>query len=160
MFAGFTRSTNPARYDDWLVLLWGLVESPSKAAAQELAAAVESVPEARVDDSHRPDYYAMRALGVLWSAARTLTGDDPLRAALDASGQNLALLGDFDHALGQPASSLKAAEMSAQLEALERLPRGLTCESCRASTVAARLAATVDDLVRAHDWDMSGRSDW
>jgi hypothetical protein len=166
VFGGFTRSTSPATYDAWLEELWSLVRSPAPERAQELVDALESVPEAHVDDSHRPDFYAMRALSVLAYAAQTMTDDDPTQAALWCSDENLSLVSAFDFVLKRESDSLASAEAEAQNETLDRLTRNngaeasVTLDSSRTSPLVARLGGTVDEVVRARDWDMSARPAW
>src|SRR6266508_18263 len=165
VFRAFARSTNPAVFDKWVEELWALVDHPSQQRAQELAAEIEDVPEASVDDSERPDYYAMRALSAVAYAAQTLAGEDPKQAVLWASEATLSLLRDFDHVFGRSGDTLEAAEAAAQAETLDRLDAGqghlgVSLESSRASFVVSLLNQVTDDLVRAHDWDMSGRPDW
>jgi hypothetical protein len=162
VFRAFARSTNPLVFDKWVEDLWALVDHPSEQRAQELAAEIEKVPEASVDDSERPDFYAMRALSAVAYAAQTLVGEDSVQAALWASEATLSLLRDFDYVLVRSDDTLEAGEAGAQAETLDRLDAGLgvSLESSRASVVVSLLGQITNDLVRAHDWDMSGRSDW
>ena len=78
--------------------------SGASTAIDGLVESITAVPEASVDDSHRRDYYVMRALGVVYYAAETI------RASLTASG---ASLGDplrfGDQAITEFAADLNAA---------------------------------------------------
>jgi hypothetical protein len=67
-----------------------------------------AAPEAAVDDSNRPDYYAMRVLGVLFYAVQVLAADDMAAAALRCSQAAGSLLRDFGYVLGTPLGSARA----------------------------------------------------
>jgi hypothetical protein len=64
-----------------------------------------SAPEAVVDDSNRPDYYAMRVLGVLSYAAEVLMDHDMAKPALQCSQAAVSLLRDLDYVLKMPPGS-------------------------------------------------------
>jgi len=71
VFESFAR-TGKGRYADWLAQLGACISSPDPARTRELQQQIKAAPEAFVDDSNRPDYYAMRVLGVLFYAVEVL----------------------------------------------------------------------------------------
>jgi hypothetical protein len=157
VFAAFWRSTRPDAYRAWIDELWSNVDALEPDVTEAVVGAVVATPESAVDDSNRPDYYAMRVLGSVVYAAQTVAGDDPVQDAVWAAGANLAVLGDFDHALG---TSLADAEQAAQQQDLDQLISGaadVTADTWRSSDVYARLAASTEEVTRVNDWDLSGR---
>jgi hypothetical protein len=79
VFTTFWRSTRPEAYRNWIDELWSNVDELSADLAESVAESVMETPESMVDDSNRPDYYAMRVLGSVVYAAQTMTDDDPSR---------------------------------------------------------------------------------
>jgi hypothetical protein len=83
-----------------------------------------TLPESNEDDSNKPSYYAMCALGILYSACEVSIVEDSDRAALDACFEALGLCSSFDSNLeGNPirffiASSYKLRQKG-RLEALQ-----------------------------------------
>jgi hypothetical protein len=96
VFESFAR-TGKGRYTDWLAQLWVCIGAPDPALSRELEQQIKAAPEAAVDDSHRPGYYAMRALGVLFYAVQVLAADDMAAAALRCSRAAGSLLRDLDY---------------------------------------------------------------
>src|SRR5215831_5077802 len=129
VFEAFAR-TGKGRYADWLAQLWTCIGSPNPSRSRGLEQRIMAAPEAYVDDSNRPDYYAMRALGVLFYAVQVLTADDMAAAVLRCSRAAGALLHDFDFALGAPpgsAESLAGLELRAErawVDKVKASPRG------------------------------------
>jgi len=98
IFTAFSR-TGGNSFDAWLHELWWLVGSPDTARAQALATQVSESAEAHLDDSDRPDFYAMVVLSVLDYAVQVLLDEDSLSAAQRRSRAAISLLRDFDHIL-------------------------------------------------------------
>jgi hypothetical protein len=64
IFVVFGGRTAGDRFRQWAAELWALVDTPDLDAARGLAAQIRRAPEAVTDDSNRPEFYAMRALGL------------------------------------------------------------------------------------------------
>jgi hypothetical protein len=161
VFTTFWRSTGPEAYRNWIDELWSNVElSPD--LAESVIESVLETPESMVDDSHRPDYYAMRVLGSIVYAAQTMTDDDPLEAAMAASSTTVSVLRDFDHALAGGLRSLADAELAAQRADLERLVAG-TGEgmilAAGSSALYSELGPATQEVTEVNDWDLSARPD-
>src|SRR5260370_4943164 len=104
-FVAFASEPSADELDEWLQALWALIEVPDATAARDLSARIFGAPEADVDDSNRPEYYAMRALGVLAYAVQILTDDDIVKPALWCADSAVSLLRDFDYVLGAAKSA-------------------------------------------------------
>jgi hypothetical protein len=148
-------------FDEWLRELWSLVEIPSTQRARTLASEVEARPEANVDDSHRPDYYAMRALSVLAYAIDVLIDEDPLKPALWCSFAIIEVLSDIDYLLHldpSSTSSLASTEMREEERTIAQLIEEngqVTIGECRSSDVFTNLRARTDAVARARGWQSS-----
>ena len=161
VFTTFWRSTRPEVYRNWIDELWSNLDEFSPDLAESVIEAVMETPESMVDDSNRPDYYAMRVLGSVVYAAQTMTDDDPLKAAMSASSTTVSVLRDFDHALASGHRSLADAELAAQRADLERLVAG-TGEGmlpARSSALYSELGPATQEVIKVNDWDLSGRPD-
>jgi hypothetical protein len=153
------------RFERWGAQLWSNLGSLDAQRARELQHEIESAPEAIVDDSTRPDYYAMRALNVLHEATRVIYAEDPTMVAVGCSRAGVGLLRDFDFVLNTPAgssASLVDLEYRAEAEWLDRLNNDwlrLVEQDVFAvelvSGVARRLEVVAADFGRAHGWDLS-----
>jgi hypothetical protein len=160
VFVAFRRSTRPDAYRAWIDELWSNVDAVDPDVAGSVIEAVMATPESLVDDSNRPDYYAMRVLGSVVYAAQTMVDDDPLQAAVWGSGAGISVLRDVDHALGRSRPSLAEAEQAAQEEDLDRLVTGsggVTADTSRRSVVYTELTTVTSEVTRINDWDLSGR---
>jgi len=164
VFEAFAR-TGKGRYADWLAQLWTCIGSPDPSRSRGLEQRIMAAPEASVDDSNRPDYYAMRALGVLFYAVQVLTADDMAAAVLRCSRAAGSLLRDFDFVLGGPpgsAGSLAGLELRAEREWLDKVntssrgPVGSQAmDEARTSAVYMRLQDVPGEIARAQDWDLA-----
>ena len=154
VFTTFSRSTGPETYRNW-------IDELSPDLAESVIESVMETPESMVDDSNRPDYYAMRVLGSVVYAAQTMMDDDPLKAAMSASGTTVSVLRDFDHALAGGHRSLAEAELAAQHADLDRLVAG-TGEgmllAARSSALYPELGPATHEVTKVNDWDLSGRA--
>jgi uncharacterized protein YjaG (DUF416 family) len=162
VFTTFWRSTRPEAYRNWIDELWSNVDELSPNLAESVIESVLETPESMVDDSNRPDYYAMRVLGSVVYAAQTMTDDDPLKAAMSASSTTVSVLRDFDHALAGGHRSLADAELAAQRADLERLVAGTGEEmllAARSSALYSELGPATQEVTEVNDWDLSGRPD-
>lgn len=160
VFVAFRRSTRPDAYRAWIDELWSNVDAVDPDVAGSVIEAVMATPESLVDDSNRPDYYAMRVLGSVVYAAQTMVDDDPLQAAVWGSGAGISVHRDVDHALGGSRPSLAEAEQAAQEEDLDRLVTGsggVTADTSRRSVVYTELTTVTSEVTRINDWDLSGR---
>jgi hypothetical protein len=150
------------RVDEWLDELWSLVASPDRHIASDLAARVGAAPLARVDDSNRPEFYAMRAMSVLAYAVQVQLEDDPLKAVLWCSRAAVGLLRDLDVIVGAhagSAGSLGDLEMVTEQAWIGSLSdRGASgaiargCEDAMASDVFRRLPEVCTQVARAREW--------
>jgi hypothetical protein len=77
-----------------------------------------SLPEAQIDDSNDPGYYAMRALGLVADALRN-SGSAPEDVAASAGGGALDLASDLAMVADEP--SLPGLEATAQINTLAAL---------------------------------------
>lgn len=164
VFESFAR-TDKGRYADWLAQVWACMGSQDPARSRELQRQVMAAPEAAVDDSNRPDYYAMRVLGVLFYAVQVLAADDMAAAALQCSQAVGSLLRDFDYVLGTPPGSpsvLARLELRAEREWVDKInasPHGLAdCQAmdeARTSDLYKRLQEIPGEIALAHDWDLT-----
>ncbi len=163
VFIAFWRSTRPEAYRDWIDGLWSNVDELSPDLAESVIESVMETPESMVDDSNRPDYYAMRVLGSVVYAAQTMTDDDPRKAAMSASSTTVSVLRDFDHALAGGHQSLADAELAAQHADLERLVAGTEegglLVAARSSALYSELGPATQEVTEVNDWDLSGRPD-
>jgi hypothetical protein len=162
VFTTFWRSTRPEAYRNWIDELWSNVDELMPDLAESVIESVLETPESMVDDSNRPDYYAMRVLGSVVYAAQTMTDVDPVKAAMSASSTTVSVLRDFDHALAGGHQSLADAELAAQRADLERLVAG-TGEgmllAARSSALYSELGPATQEVTEVNDWDLSGRPD-
>src|SRR5215470_14670523 len=72
------------RFEQYLSRVWEAArERAGGADIVEARAAVEELSESSTDDSHRPAYYVMRAIGVLASALETIINEDYRSGACD-----------------------------------------------------------------------------
>jgi uncharacterized protein YjaG (DUF416 family) len=162
VFTTFWRSTRPETYRNWIDELWSNVDELSPDLAESVIESVMETPESMVDDSNRPDYYALRVLGSVVYAAQTMTDDDHLKAAMSASSTTVSVLRDFDHALAGGHRSLADAELAAQRADLERLVvetgEGMLL-AARSSALYSELGPATQEVTEVNDWDLSGRPD-
>jgi hypothetical protein len=173
VFGYFTR-TGPDRFREWAAELWAAARLPEGAGvapvlgrwtrdrAREVLRQIGSLPEtADGADSNRPDYYAIRAVGVLFYAARVLLDGDKAATAIACSREARTLLYGFDYLLHLPpgaASSLETLESRTQHEWLDRHAGSLTGDlaaEARASAVAERLAESAPAIAQVRGWDMA-----
>jgi hypothetical protein len=162
VFESFAR-TYTGRYDEWVSQLWACIP-PLDDKLHELERQVTSAPEANVDDSLRPDYYAMRALGVILHAIRVLLDEDAVQQATWCSEEAISILRDFDYILETPADSagslatLERRAQEAWLDGLETAQQGTgrpdDVEKARAAEVFKRLKEVPAEIAKAHDWDL------
>jgi hypothetical protein len=88
-------------YENGLSVLWSvLVSDGDTAQAAEAAEALGALPEAQVDDSHDPEYFAMLALSVLAYALEASRAEGPEPAEW-ASGALLNLTADIDQIIAR-----------------------------------------------------------
>jgi hypothetical protein len=162
LFAGFAQSAE-GRFDEWLRELWDLVSSPDRASGSDLPKRIISAPESFVDDSNRPDYYAMRVLGVLHHAAEVLRDEDPLAAAARCARAGVSTLRDFDCILKADSKSAPLAPMEvlaehAWIDGLEAGREALLDERgfqvARAADVFRRMQEVPLQVARAREWDL------
>jgi hypothetical protein len=164
VFESFAR-TGKGRYAGWLAQLGACIGSPDPARNRELQQQIKAAPEAFVDDSNRPDYYAMRVLGVLFYAVQVLAAGDMEAAVLRCSRAAVSLLRDLDYALDTPpgsAGALAELELRAEREWVDQRnasPRSLVgsqaIEDARTSNLYMRLQEVPGDIALAHDWDLT-----
>lgn len=161
VFISLAKETPPSEMTEWVDQLWSQLPTLSAERARVLEERVWSVPEANVDDSHLPEYWAMRALGVLHDALHVVFEEDLPEWTLSCSRSALALLSDMDFYL-RPNEYLQSLEYAAQeavlaqlTDANQELP---TAESCRSSvvfknlaTVTGRVVATKLAILRARE---------
>jgi hypothetical protein len=163
VFESFAR-TGHGRYADWLAELQACIDAPELARSRKLQGQVKAAPEASIDDSNRPDYYAMRALGVLFYAVQVLSAGDMAAAALRCARASLALLRDFDYVLSTPAGSPGAftgLELRAERESLDMLKSSLSGMAGRQAMAEAttsdlyrRLQEVSGEIALVHDWNL------
>ena len=162
IFTTFWCSTRPEAYRDWIDELWSNVDELSPGLAESVIESVLETPESMVDDSNRPDYYAMRVLGSVVCTAQTMTGGNPLKAAISASSTNVSVLRDFDHALAGRHGSLADAELAVQHADVGRLiartGEGML-PAARSSALYVELGPAAQEVAEVNDWNLSGRPD-
>ena len=63
---------------------------------------IKELPESSKElDSHEPNYYAMRALGMLWHAVRSKHLETTKEALISSISSMLNLSADFDYLIGK-----------------------------------------------------------
>jgi len=105
----------------WLDELSELANSGDVKIAHSIKNAIESAPEAEVDDSNVPDYMAMRALSVLCYAAQTWAEEDSVKYAQWSAGEAADLMRDIAFTVGSSAPPLEELEITAQRDLLAQL---------------------------------------
>lgn len=158
IFVQWASSSTRQLAGDAIDQLWSLCFSGS-ALAPGLEEALAGVPEAGVDDSHRRDYYVMRALGVVFYAVQaTRTAQtapeaspgDPLRHADHAM---VELAADLDAASKRGVDpfggSLVAALTEAKEQALAELSQTTEQESSAAASKVREAAVACSALIEA-----------
>lgn len=166
--------TGQGRFREWVAELWAAARLPDGAgaaggagppdadSARELRRQIDALPETEDGaDSNRPDYYAIRAVGVLFYAVRVLLDEDKAATAFTCSREARSLLYGFDYLLQLPPgspSSLETLESRTQHEWLDRhadsLAGDLAAEA-RASAVAERLVESAPAIAQVRGWDMA-----
>ena len=147
----------------WKHLVYFLVSEPSYETIDELLRNAEtndspidagaesqllSVPEAHIDDSHDPRYYATRAIDLIRDLALAQDGSDPRELVVSCAEGAAALAADLDSVVSaarHASLGLEGSELTAQLEALKRIQgvviAGDTAESHFRDLLAAVHAA-------------------
>ena len=160
VYRSFGRAASQPRFEGWLQELWATVIAVSAARARRLHEAVEAAPEAWVDDSHLPEFSAMRALSVLDYAALVCFEAEPAECALMCSRAARELLADFDFMLAR-GSFLADAERAAQREVLERIETDEDEWTPRRdeyrSPIEDLLRTALPLVARARGWALEGR---
>jgi len=164
VFESFAR-TGKGRYADWLAQLGACISSPDPARTRELQQQIKAAPEAFVDDSNRPDYYAMRVLGVLFYAVQVLAAGDMEAAVLRCSRAAVSLLRGFDYVLDTPpgsAGALAELELRAEREWVGQRnaspaawSAAQAMEEARTSSLYMRLQEVTGEIALAHDWELT-----
>jgi hypothetical protein len=95
---------------------WSSIRSP--APLRQIYDQLTELPEASIDDSNDPRYYAMRALGLIADAVRA-ANDEPEDVAASTAGGALDLASDLAQVTGE--MSLPELEGATQLNTIEAL---------------------------------------
>lgn len=162
LFVAFARDSRP-HWDAWLGSLWTAIAHNDRTAAVELRNQLETAPESHVDDSNRPDYYAMRVLGVLAYAVSVLLDDDYQKATEYCSRSATAVLRDLQFIINQDGYYEPITDLEVQAEnrdindLLQDDDPDVSSVRQRASgsTVTSGLAGVPDIVARVHDWDLT-----
>jgi hypothetical protein len=152
------------RYEEWLTQLWSCAGSLDTVQAHHLQEQLRMAPEASVDDSHRPDYYAMRVFGVLLYGIQVILGSNPIESAILCAEEAISILRDFDYALGSHAGSPRSLvdmEVQAEEEWLDNVYKVShniadknDLENAKTTDVFRFLKEVSTEVAIAHGWDL------
>jgi hypothetical protein len=156
LFVEFAAPPSSPVYDDCLSRLWESIVEADPIRRGNLRAAlieqIESLPEAQLDDSADPTFYATRALGVLFMAVSSLT-EKPETAARRTANMTTSLMREVDALLEDETAGLLNAEVAAERSDADRILQARqlpTPNSARQSEAAAVVGEATGRLRTAH----------
>lgn len=156
-FVGFATETAHDVYQRWLASGWQIVGSTDVAEGMRLDAEISRAPERHETDSHRPSFYAMRALSPLGYAAASLFADDPLTLAQWASRAVTSLISDLDYHVSGRLHDVEFEEQATLIDWLARAGEeaqlGQAMELAEQSEVRAKLPELVRRVIVARGWN-------
>jgi hypothetical protein len=163
IFSIFSVRTPPYTYDGWVQRLRSMASTTAVAEAHRLLDEIREAPEATIDDSNRPEFYAMRVLSTVDYGLRVVIDpgfDEPLAWASRAA---TSLMRDLDFVRGLPPGSmgsLEGLELDAQMNDVNRTRSNQPVETTVSATVAAAISDACRDVARLRGWlssDIRGR---
>ena len=137
--------------ETWSILSGAFATSDLR---EELLRTIQSFPEAKEDDSHKPTFLAMRGIAVVWHAAKSLeprAGHNELRSVI---AEMIGLSADLDYKAPGPAdkkSTLKQMEMAFNADLVKLLKTDAATKSdlvTRAQSLAVKAATQYNEVVQ------------